>query len=346
MGTFKPARFLLIGFGHVGQKIAKILVNKNNDFVNLPADSLKAVGIFTKSRGSVVNAEGLNLAATLEEFRTNGAFSVNSPDYVDYAVSDAIQKLDYDILIELSTLSIKGYGEPAVSYICEALRRKKDVVTANKGPLAFAYQALRDLAIANRCEFRFQSTVMDGVPVFTPFLADIPGCRILSISGILNSTTNFILNAMEAGHTMEQAIASAQKKGFAEADPTHDIDGWDGAAKICVLVRTLMNEVVNPFDVERESLMSVDLKDYQKSLSATHKLKYICRADREGETIRVRVCPQLVPADSLFASIRDTGNALKIETDGMAPIYITQEAPTLYDTAFGVLNDIVAIMKK
>ena len=346
MGTFKQARLLLIGFGHAGHKITEILANEYNDFVNLPTDSLKAVGIFTKSRGSVVNADGINLAAALEEFRANGAFSANYHDYVDYAVLDAIQKLDYDILVELSTLSITGCGEPAVSYIRKALRRKKDVVTANKGPLAFAYQELRDLAIGNRCEFRFQSTVMDGVPVFSPFLTDIPGCRILSISGILNSTTNFIINSLEAGHTMEQAIAIAQKKGFAEADPAHDIDGWDGAAKICVLVRILMNEAVNPFDVERESLVSVDLQDYQISLPAAHKLKYICRADREGETIKARVRPELVPVNSLFASIKDTGNALKIETDGMAPIYITQEAPTLYDTAFGVLNDIVAIMRK
>jgi len=304
------------------------------------------IGIFTKSRGSVANPDGINLLPDLRSFRTNNAFSVDDSDYVDYTAEDAVKNLDFDILVELSTLNISERAEPAVSFIRTALRRQKDVVTANKGPLAFFYQELRDLARSYHCQFRFQSTVMDGVPVFSPFMSDIPGCRIVSISGILNSTTNFILDALDRGQSMEQAIETAQRRGFAEADPAHDIDGWDGAAKICVLVRTLMDADINPFDVERESLSAVDLTDYQRSLSGSQKLKYICRAERQGDSIKAQVLPELVPAGSLFAGIKDNGNILKIETDGMAPIYVVQEAPTLYDTAFGVLNDIVAVIKK
>ena len=339
-------RLLLIGFGHVGQKVVEILTKEKRNYVNLPADHLRIIGIFTKSRGSLANPDGINLPTDLRSFRTNNTFSSDDSDYVDYSAADAVKNLDFDILVELSTLNISEHAEPAVSFIREALRRQKDVVTANKGPLAFFYQELRDLARSNHCQFRFQSTVMDGVPVFSPFMSDTAGCRIVTISGILNSTTNFILDALDRGQSMEQAIETAQRRGFAEADPALDIDGWDGAAKICVLVRTLMDGVINPFDVERESLSAIDLTDYQKRLSGNQRLKYICRAARQGESIRAMVAPELVPAGSVFAAIRDSGNALKIETDGMAPIYIVQEAPTLYDTAFGVLNDITAMIKK
>jgi homoserine dehydrogenase len=257
---------------------------------------------------------------------------------------EAVRQLDYDVLVELSTLSIQQRGEPALSHVREALMRGRHVVTANKAPAAFAYHELVELAREKGVKFLHESTVMDGTPVFSLAREGLKGATVRSVSGVLNSTTNFVLSRMEQGESLESAVRTAQKEGFAEADPRHDLEGWDAAAKITVLANALMGASLTPFDVDRQGITHVSVQDAQRAVQSGKNLKLICKAWREGENVRARVKLEEVERGHPFAPIRESGSILMIETDLLAPFVISETDPTLYDTAYGVINDLLSAL--
>ena len=346
MSSFKKSspKVLLIGFGNVGKKLLEIFSKEKNKFPNLSLYDPKFIGIFTKSHGALVNKSGIDLKNAIRNFSRRKMFSSNHQDFSKLSVLEAVKKLNYDTLIELSTLSIKEKGEPSITFVREALKRGKNVVTANKGPAAFAYKELTKLAVTNNCKFLFESAVMDGTPVFNLFRNDLKGCKITEVSGILNSTTNFILSKMEEGETLENSIKEAQTLGFAEANPDYDIEGWDAAAKITVLANNLMNASITPFDVEREGIKDISFDQIQNAIERGYKLKLVCRAWYKDKILLTRVSVEEVPSDHLFSTVDGSGSILRVETDLMHPLTIVQEKPDLYDTAYGVINDLLTIV--
>ncbi len=342
----RPLRLLLVGFGNVGRTLASILTRERQRFAGLQHVNWQVIGIVTRKHGALVNAKGIDLERALVQIE-QGAFSAAHPDFKPMLrTARAVHELGYDVLVELSTLSIKKRGEPALSYVREALRRGRHVVSANKGPVAFAYNELKELAGSKGCFFLHESAVMDGAPVFDLAEAALKGCRVTALTGILNSTTNFVLSRMEQGEPLDQAVRTAQEKGFAEADPSLDLEGWDAAAKLTILANSLMGAALTPLQVERQGIMEVTYSQVQQARGAGGRLKLLCRAWREGEEVRCRVAPEQVPLGHPLASGQGNGAALRIETDLMAPIYIIQENPTLYDTAYGVINDLLTISEK
>lgn len=334
-------RVLLLGFGNVGQKLAEILTAERHEHPGLGGLDLEFAGIFTRSHGSL--AGSIELETALREFRAAGRFSSRSPQFSTQTALEAVRGLDYDVLVELTVLSIRERGEPALSHVREALQRGRHVVTANKAPLAFAYEELTALARERNVQLLHESTVMDGAPVFGLARSSLRGCVIRGLSGILNSTTNFVLNEMERGVALDAAVKTAQAEGFAEADPSHDLDGWDAAAKITVLANALMGASQTPFDVEREGITQVTPVRIAALSKAAKRLKLVCRAWRDGAWVRTRVGLEEVRLDHPFATMSGNGSVLRIETDLMGPIVIAQEEPTLSDTAYGVLNDLLAV---
>jgi homoserine dehydrogenase len=334
---------LVIGFGHVGQKLAEILFFEGDGSHGLASLNLTFTGIYTQSRGALLDTEGINVKQALLEIRKNGCFDKNNPQQTSIPLTQAIDELDYDLLIELSTLSIENKGEPAITYITKALERKKHVVTANKGPVAFTYGELSNLARKNNVQFRIESTVMDGAPVFNLAKQGLKGARVIGLSGILNSTTNYILSQMEKGKGFKEALNVAQSEGFAEADPHHDIDGWDSAAKIAALTNVLMQADITPDDIKREGISNITPEKITKALQSGKRWKLICRAWRDKNRVLASVMPEEISQQDLFAAIEGSGSCLRIETDLMNPIVIVQDSPTIKDTAYGVLNDILAV---
>jgi homoserine dehydrogenase len=337
----KPLRTLFVGFGNVGQKLAEILFLEREKHPNVHGLDLCVVGIVTKSHGSLVNNNGVDVVKGLHEIREGGRFSWSNFELTSISGLDAVRQLDYDVLVELSTLSIAQKGEPALSHVREALNRSKHVVTANKAPAAFAYHELSSLARLKEVSFLMESTVMDGTPVFNLAKHGLKAATILGVSGVLNSTTNFVLSRMEQGESIEEAVKIAQKEGFAEADPRHDLEGWDASAKITVLANALMGASLTPYDVDRQGITNVSVADAQGAVRAGKHLKLICKAWREGEKVKARVALEEIESGHPFAPIRESGSILMIETDLLAPFVITETDPTLSDTAFGVINDLM-----
>jgi homoserine dehydrogenase len=336
---------LFIGFGNVGRKVASILARERERFPNLKDLSIVPVGIVTRSRGALADPMGLDFNEALSMMEELGRFDPDSRFYSRLQSLEAAECLDYDVLVELSTLSIKKKGEPATSHIRAALSRGKNAVSANKGPVAFRYSELAALAREKRCRFLHETIVMDGAPVFNLVRCTLKGCTVTGVEGIFNSTTNFVLTQMEHGVSLEDAVREAQRVGVAEADPSHDLEGWDAAAKTAALANVLMNADITPFDVARSGISGVTQEEVAKVVAKGGHLKLICRAKPEGDSVRATVSLEEIGDRHHYAAVSGCGAVLRIETDLMGPILVTQEDPTLYDTAYGVLDDLLTLQR-
>lgn len=333
----KPLRAILVGFGNVGQRLAAMLTEERHLFPGLDELHLEPVAIFTGRHGGLLDAAGIDLGQALTEFQENSCFPT-----APLTVMQALQTLDYDVLVELSTLSIEKRGKPAIAHVRAALERGCHVATANKGPAAFAYRELAALARKNGVHFLFESAVMDGAPVFSLRQA-LAGSRVTGISGILNTTTNFVISRLEMGETMDSAVQTAQRLGFAESDPSLDLEGWDAAAKTAILANVFLDANIDPLQVDRLGIGDLTSGAVARVIASGRRLKLICRAELANGKVRAQVGPEEVPMGHRFAVVNGKGAALRLETDMMSPLWIIQEEPGLNDTAAGVLQDLISV---
>lgn len=335
-------RALFLGFGNVARAAADILVHRQ-DHPGLDALDVAVVGIVTRTRGTVVNPGGLDLRRALDEWRAEGRFSPQHPDRSDLDAGRALRTLDYDVAVEMTPLTRATRGEPAISYMREALSRGRHAVTANKGPVAWAYRELSALAAARGVAFLHETTVMDGVPVFNLARHGLRGATVQRVEGILNSTTNAVLGALERGESLGDAVARAQRDGFAEADPSDDLEGWDGAVKLSALASVLMDADLPPEAIVREGIGGVDAARLAGARSRGARLKLVCEAWREGGEVRGRVALREVPAGDPFALVEDTSSILRLVTDLAGTVVVTEERPDIRVTGYGVISDLLAL---
>src|SRR6202035_214344 len=204
-----------------------------------------------------------------------------------------------DVLFEATSLNLEN-AQPAVDHIRAALHHGAYAITANKGPVVQAYRELRDLAAARGKRFLFESTVMDGVPIFS-FFDQLPAIRLQGFHGILNSTTNVILSEMENGLSFDESLKEAQSLGIAETDATHDIDGWDAAVKTAALITVLMDVPVRLEDIHREGIRELTTQALRNARRDGWPFKLVCRAQRTVDGVKASVQPEKVLATSPMA---------------------------------------------
>ncbi len=253
-------------------------------------------------------------------------------------VRDWLAAAGADVLFEATSLNVHD-GQPAVDHIRAALEHGAHAITANKGPIVHAYRELRDLAAKQEKRFLFESTVMDGVPIFSLF-DQLPAIHLHGFHGILNSTTNVILGEMEQGLTFDEALKKAQALGIAETDATHDIDGWDAAVKTAALVNVLMDVPVKIEDIQRDGIRDLTQQALRNARRDGWPFKLVCRAQRLGG-VKASVIPEKVLATSPMAKISGSSSYICFETDIFPGLAITEENPGLYATAYGMLADFI-----
>ncbi|HWP43020.1 MAG TPA: homoserine dehydrogenase [Blastocatellia bacterium] len=335
-------RLAFIGFGNVARAFARVLHSRRELLASRYDITLRAVGVATARHGSAVSDEGIDLieaSAALERgARVTDLKGVRAAE----DAYEVIERCRASLLFETTTLSPLD-GEPAASYIKGALERGINVVTANKGPVAFAYRELKSLAERSRACFRFEGTVMDGAPVFNLAEFCLPGASIEGFSGVLNSTTNVVLDAMERGRSLEESLDEARKMGVAEANPDFDIDGWDAAVKAVVLANVLMGADVRPGEVEREGIRGIRQDDIRSARNQGMTIRLVARSLKEGGNVRLRVAPERIPADSALGSTRGTTNSLILRTDLMGDIAIIENNPGVEQTAYALLSDMIRV---
>jgi homoserine dehydrogenase len=236
-------------------------------------------------------------------------------------------------------------GQPATDYVRQALRAGRHVVTANKGPVAFAYRELTELAQQRGVGFFFESTVMDGAPVLAIARESLLATTVHRIRGILNSTTNYILTCMEEGVPFDEAVAKAQHIGIAEADPSIDLDGWDSTVKIVVLANVLMGADLRPDDVVRTGLAGLTSTDAEIAAASGRRIKLVCEAIRDGDAVRASVRPVRLPSSDPLSQVRLTSSAVTIETDTLPQLTVVEGDPDPATTAYGMLVDLINIAR-
>ncbi|HEV7501746.1 MAG TPA: homoserine dehydrogenase, partial [Vicinamibacteria bacterium] len=304
---------------------------------------VSVVGIVTRAHGTLVNPRGLDLARALAGWRRGGRFSPRHSDRRDLEAGAAVRTLDYDVVVEMTPLARATRGEPAIAHIREALARGRHAITANKGPLAWAFSPLAKEAEARGVSFLYETTVMDGVPVFNLARHGLRGATVSRVEGILNSTTNAILGALERGQPFAKALARAQREGFAEADPRDDLEGWDGAVKLSALANVLMAASLPPERVVREGIVGVDAARVARARRHGARLKLVCEAWRERGKVRGRVALREVPLGDPFALVEDTSSILRIVTDLAGTVVVTEERPDIRVTAYGIVSDLLSV---
>jgi homoserine dehydrogenase len=286
------------------------------------------------------------VARTLPSTSSGQALSANSQGS-DQKLSDVrawLAAAQANILFEATSLNVET-GQPAIDHIRAALDHGAHAITANKGPIVHAYRELRDLGANKGKSFLFESTVMDGVPIFSLF-DQLPAIHLQGFHGILNSTTNVILSQMEQGLSFDEALKKAQELGVAETDATHDIDGWDAAVKTAALITVLMDTPIRLDQMEREGIRELTPQAVRNAKRDGWPFKLVCRARRTENGIEASVKPEKILSTQPMARISNTSSYVYFETDIFPGLAITEENPGLYATAYGLLADFVRAVKE
>ena len=335
-------RLAFIGFGNVARAFARILTLRESQIAERYDLRFSTTAIATARHGCISSEGGIDLLKAVACVESGGNLSELDDALRVAAPATLIESCNADLLFETTPLNPDS-GEPAITHIRSALTRGIHVVTANKGPIAFAHRELELLASRHGAGFRFEGTVMDGTPVFNLVDSCLPGARVLGFSGVLNSTTNLILTGMESGQSFEECLAAAQRRGIAEVDAGYDIDGWDAAVKAAALANVLMDSDSRPSDVDRKGIRGTTFEDLKSAAAAGLAVRLVARAKQTADGVKLTVAPEEVPTASVFGSLRGTSNALVLETDLMGEIAIVETDPGVEQTAYALLSDMISI---
>ncbi len=341
MNDFKVA---MLGFGNVGKALASILLDKDKDVRARYGRGIIVTAITTNSRGSLYDPRGIDLKQALAEIETDGKFSKDNPSFSTMDSKKVAAEADYDAILEMTTLNIKT-GQPATDHIRAAFTRGKHAVTANKGPLAWHYRELKESAQSYGVDFFFESTVMDGTPLFNLVDQTLRMCEIREVSGILNSTTNFVLQKLEEGLTYEEALAEGRKLGIVEADPSMDLEGHDPTAKIIAMANVLMDADLTPDQVDRKGISGIDRKTIMEAKKRGNTIKLLCKASKENGRVYASVLPTEIPANDVYAAVDGASSVYSLTTDYMGKLTVIEHDGMPLQTGYGVFGDVLRILE-
>lgn len=322
----------------MNRSLVQLLLDRNEE-LRARGIAWRITGVASRRLGWIADASGLDLAllnrqGTLARTDFPAAASLSSD------VREWLQMARAEVLFEATSLNVES-GQPAADHLRAALEHGAHAITANKGPIVHAYDELRQLAAARGKRFLFESTVMDGIPIFSMFQENLPAIHLQGFRGILNSTTNVILGGMEQGMNFEAAVRKAQEIGVAETDPRHDIEGWDAAVKVAGLVIVLMGEKIPLADIDREGISKLTGEQVRAARAEGTPYKLVCSARRTANGIEARVAPQRLPQNDPLAWVAGTSSIVYFETDIFPGLCLTEDNPGLYATAYGMLADFI-----
>jgi len=310
----------LMGLGVIGSGVAKVLLEKKD--------------ILARQAGSP-----LVLKKILEkDLSKHGSLGIE-PQLFTTRFADIVNHPEIDIVIELI-----GGERPAADYIREALIAGKPVVTANKEVMAKHGYELLTLAQQHQVALRFEASVGGGIPLIAPFQEDLVANDISAIYGIINGTANYILTQMEQrGLDFSVALRQAQDLGYAERDPTKDIEGLDAAYKIAILAALAFRTKVSLQDIYCEGISRLEARDFRYARELEYAIKLLAIAKASNQTIEVRVHPVFIPEDFLLAKVNGVYNAVQVEGDLVGKVIFYGQGAGPLPTSSAVIADVVAV---
>lgn len=347
----KQLRLSLVGFGVVGQGLAELLYTKRVELQREFGLDVTLVSIANARHGFIYREEGLDIPTLLELASAQRPLT-DHPDIHHYASAlQGLQATQADMLAEVTGTNLRD-AEPGMSHIRAALSRGMDVITANKGPAALAADELFALAREHKAQFRIESTVMAGTPVISTIREGMAGATVYAIRGILNGTTNYILSAMAAGRDYKDVLAEAQAQGYAEADPTADVEGYDALAKTLILAAVVFGHPLKPEQVIRQGITQITKEQVQRAndnglrIKLVASLRHIPGNGTTASTLEARVEPIELPLSDTLARVDGVMNAITIQTDTLPEMSIIGPGAGRLQTGQGLLADLIAIARE
>jgi len=315
-------KLAFIGFGTVGQGLAEILRDKGDTLRRGIGFDARVVAVSDLMKGSLYHPDGLEVAKLLEVVQTTNNLD-NYPDSPGLQRGwDSFQTIcdsDADTIVEVSFTDIET-GQPAIDHCRAAFGCGKNVVMSNKGPVALAYEELSSLAEENGVRWCFEGTVMSGTPALRMPLTSLAGNEISEVRGIFNGTTNFILSQMEDEMAYEDALKQAQALGYAEADPTADVEGFDALGKVVILANVIMNAPLRKEDVTCQGISHLTVQDVMAAKAEGKRWKLIGRVKKEGDKVIASVGPEKIRWSDPLAGVMGAMNAITYECDLAGPV--------------------------
>ena len=332
----KSVRLSFIGFGNVGRALARLLVAKTAELRDSYGIEWEITGVATRRLGWRASNEAIDVGALL-------AGNDHTPAHD--GINEWLARAKPDVIFETTSLNPET-GQPAIDYMRASLQAGAHVITANKAPLVYAFDELNEIAVAHGKRFLFESTVLDSAPVFSLFRECLPVAKIRGFSGVFNSTTNIILETMEAGRSFAEGVKTAQELGVAETDPSHDVDGWDSVMKVCAIARVILRAPLIPAAVRRESIRNLDDVTLQAARAEGKPYKLITRATVNADgSVSATVRPEQIATNDPLGNVRGTSLAIHFELDTIPGLTIVSHRPNLQSTAYGLLADFVNALK-
>jgi len=318
----------------VGKEFIRLLLAKREILRRDFGIEWKITGVASRRIGWIADQKGLDPAALLEN-----RFPETPSWCKPQNVRQWLEAADPEVFFEASSLDRRS-GQPATDHLKAALESGAHAISANKGPIVYAYRELCELARAKGKNFFFESTVMDGTPIFSMFPHSLPAVDLRGFRGILNATTNVVLTEMEKGASLDDAVKKAQQIGVAETDPSDDLDGWDAAVKVAALVIVLMRVPITLDQVERTGIRGITPEQVQAARASGMRYKLICSAERTANGVRASVRPEQLPMSDPLALLEGTTSALRFDMDVFGLSIIEHKAHVIA-TAYGLLGDFI-----
>lgn len=335
-------RLAIIGFGTVGQGFVEILRDHGPRILEQFGARFRIVGITDPLKGSIHDPAGFEPVDLLEAVREAG--SLDGLDAADrgWDGHEMARRSAADVVVELSYTDLQT-GEPATGHVKEALEAGKHVVTTNKGPVALHYAELASIARERGLEIGVEGTVMSGTPAVLAGMNLLRAARITRIQGILNGTCNYILTRMEEGSAYDEALREAQENGYAEADPTGDVEGFDAAGKVVILANLLMGVSIGMDDVDRSGISGLSPADIEEARQAGERWKLIGSLEPTADGVKASVRPERVPVSHPLAAVGGATNAVTYSTDLLGDVTLVGPGAGRLETGYAVLVDLLEI---
>lgn len=320
----------IVGFGNVGRALLRLLISRETELRRKYDVRWRLTGVASRRIGWIADPDGLNPITVLSGHFPHSVQSARN-------VREWLERAKADVLFEASSLNVQT-GQPAIDHIVAALESGAHAISANKGPLVFAYRELVALAKEKGRRFLFESTVMDGVPIFSLFPLGLPLTELRGFSGVLNSTTNVVLTEVEKGRSFDEATKRAQSIGIAETDPSQDLDGWDSAIKVAALATVLMGVPTRIDQVRCSGIRELSEEKIRSVRAAGMRYKLVCRAERRGDGIDCRVGPELLLLSDPMAGLEGTSSAIRFDLEVFG-LSMVEHNPGVDATGYGMLAD-------
>ena len=328
----KSYRLCFIGFGNVGRALVRLLVSKSAELRDGYGIEWEITGVVTRRMGWRASESAIDVVKLLAGNDETGS---------QIGINEWLARSRPDVVFETTSLNPET-GQPAIDYLKASLQHGAHAITANKAPIVYAYDELKEIAVTKEKGFLFESTVLDSAPVFSLFRETLPAAKVRGFSGVFNSTTNVILETMEAGRSFAEGVKTAQELGVAETDPSHDVDGWDSIMKVCAITRVILRTPLLPGAVRREGIRELDTATLQAARAEGKPFKLFSRGSVNADgSVTASVRPEQIAASDPLGGVRGTSLGIHFELDTIPGLTIVSHRPNLQSTAYGLLADFI-----